>query len=125
MKKGGGISCHLPFTTKPLKNMAAKLKKGDEVIVTTGKDKGKKGNILRVITDTSRVVVSGVNMIKRHMKPSRDSAGGIVAREGTIHISNVALADPKDGKPTRVGFKVLKDGKKTRIARHSGEVING
>lgn len=105
--------------------MAAKLKKGDEVIVIAGKEKGKKGSILRVIPSESRVVVSGLNMLKRHQKADRSGAGGIVAKESPLHISNVALADPKDGKPTRVGFKKLKDGKLTRVARRSGEVVNG
>ncbi len=100
-----------------------KIKKGDEVIVIAGKDKGKKGAILSVIRDTDRVVVSGVNLIKRHTKPGRDSAGGIISKEATIHISNVALVDPKEGKATRVGYKELADGKKVRVARRSGETI--
>jgi large subunit ribosomal protein L24 len=100
-----------------------KIKKGDEVIVITGKDKGKKGSVLNIIRETDRVVVSGVNMIKRHQKQGRDSAGGIISKEATIHISNVALVDPKEGKPTRVGYKNLADGKKVRVARRSGEVL--
>ena len=82
-----------------------KVKKGDEVIVIAGKEKGKKGKITQVITDTSRVVVGGVNMVKRHQKPSKTSGGGIVEKEASMHVSNVALLDPKSGKPTRVGYK--------------------
>ena len=102
-----------------------KVKKGDEVIVTTGKDKGKKGKITKVITDQARVIVGGVNMIKRHAKASATSAGGIVEKEASLHVSNVALLDPKSGKATRVGYKTLDDGKKVRVAKRSGEVING
>jgi large subunit ribosomal protein L24 len=102
-----------------------KVKKGDEVVVIAGKDKGKKGKIVKVIPDESRVIVDGVNMIKRHTKPSRTSAGGIVAKASPLHVSNVQLIDPKSGKGTRVGYKTLQDGKKVRVARKSGEVING
>lgn len=102
-----------------------KVKKGDEVIVLAGKDKGKKGKIVKVIPDERRVVVDGVNMVKRHEKPGRNSAGGIVAKASPLHVSNVALVDPKTGKGTRVGFKTLQDGKKVRVAKRSGEVING
>lgn len=101
-----------------------KVKKGDEVIVLAGKDKGKKGKILRIITDEARVIVAGVNMIKRHTKPSRESAGGIVEKEASLHVSNVALLDPKSGKATRVGYKI-ENGTKVRVAKRSGEVING
>ncbi len=100
-----------------------KIKKGDEVIVIAGKDKGKKGSVLSVLREKDRVVVSGVNMIKRHQRPDKASAGGIISKEASLHISNVALADPKEGKPTRVGYKELADGKKVRVARRSGEVI--
>jgi large subunit ribosomal protein L24 len=103
--------------------MAAKLKKDDEVIVIAGKDKGKKGKIMRMIPTENRVVVAGVNMVKRHQKPDRVNAGGIVMKEASLHISNVMLVDPKEGKPTRVGFKVMKDGKKSRVAKRSGEVV--
>ncbi len=103
--------------------MAAKLKKDDEVIVIAGKDKGKKGKIMRMIPTESRVVVAGINMVKRHQKPDRANAGGIIMKESAIHISNVALVDPKEGKATRVGFKVMKDGKKSRVAKRSGEVV--
>lgn len=105
--------------------MAAKIKKGDYVVVITGKDKGKKGNVLRVIPKENRVVVEGVAVVKRHVRPSQvDPEGGIRTFEAPIHISNVAHLDPKDNVPTRVGFKTLKDGKKVRVARKSGEVID-
>lgn len=100
-----------------------KIKKGDQVIVITGKNKGAKGAVLEVIPDARRVVVQGVNTIKKHVKPSQTSAGGIETREASIHVSNVALADPKTGKPSRVGYKVLKDGRKVRVARKSGETV--
>ncbi|WP_460018532.1 50S ribosomal protein L24 [Magnetospira thiophila] len=104
--------------------MAAKMKKGDRVVVLAGRDKGKTGEILKVITDDSRVIVQGVNMIKRHTRPTQYSQGGIVEKEASIHVSNVAHIDPSDDKPTRVGFKVLDDGRKVRVARRSGEVID-
>ena len=104
--------------------MAAKIKKGDRVIVTTGRDKGKKGEVLKVITENGRVVVSGVNMIKRHTKQSAREQGGIVTKEAAVHISNVAHVDPKTGEATRVGFKNLADGRKVRFAKKSGEVID-
>jgi large subunit ribosomal protein L24 len=100
-----------------------KIKKGDEVIVIAGKDKGKKGSVLSIIRENDRVVVSGINLIKRHQKPGREGAGGIVSKEASLHISNVALIDPKEGKATRVGYKTLADGKKVRVARRSGEMI--
>ncbi|MGB0720662.1 MAG: 50S ribosomal protein L24 [Bdellovibrionales bacterium] len=100
-----------------------KIKKGDSVVVLTGKDKGSKGEVLKVLTAESRVLVQGVNMVTKHNKPSQFSAGGVEKKETPIHISNVALADPKDGKPTRVGYKLLKDGNKVRVARKSGEEI--
>lgn len=102
-----------------------KIKKGDEVIVLTGRDKGKKGSVLKVLPKESRVVVQGVNVVKRHQRPTRMEAGGIVEKEASIHVSNVAVADPKSGKPSRVGFKQLEGGKKVRIAKKSGEAING
>lgn len=105
--------------------MAAKIKKGDYVVVISGADKGKKGNVLRVIPKEDRVVVEGVRVVKRHVRPSQvDPEGGIRTFEAPIHISNVAHIDPKDDVPTRVGFKTLKDGKKVRVARKSGEVID-
>ena len=101
-----------------------KIKKGDRVKVIAGRSKGKVGDVLRVLPAESRVVVSGVNVIKRHTKPSRDQQGGIVEREAAIHVSNVALLDPKSSKPTKVGFKFLEDGRKVRFARGSGETID-
>ncbi len=101
-----------------------KIRKGDRVIVQTGRDKGKTGEILRVLTKRERVVVQGVNMIKRHTRPSQASAGGIVEKEASIHISNVAHIDPKTSLPTRVGYKFLEDGRKVRYAKRSGEVID-
>ena len=104
-------------------NIKLKLKKDDEVIVLTGKDKGKKGKIVAVLTNERRVVVEGVNVVTKHQKPSQLSAGGIQKKELPIHISNVALVDPKEGTATRVGYKVLKDGKKVRVAKKSGETL--
>lgn len=100
-----------------------KIKKGDQVVVITGKDKGAKGEVLRVLPEEQRVVVAGVNTVTKHKKPSPFSAGGLEKTEASIHISNVALADPKTGKATRVGYKVSKDGKKVRVARKSGEAV--
>jgi large subunit ribosomal protein L24 len=101
-----------------------KIRKGDKVIVRTGKDRGKSGEVLQVLRDEARVLVQGVNMIKRHTRPAPGNPGGIIEKEASIHISNVALADPKSGKPTRVGFKLLDGGRKVRIARRSGEAID-
>lgn len=100
-----------------------KIKKDDEVVVLTGKDKGKKGTVLKVLPKEARVVVSGVNMIKRHEKPGMGGAGGIKTKEAALHISNVALIDPKDEKATRAGYKTLEDGKKVRISKRSGEEV--
>ncbi|WP_339631943.1 50S ribosomal protein L24 [uncultured Sneathiella sp.] len=100
------------------------VKKGDKVVVLTGKDKGRSGEIVRVLRADRRVVVSGINMVKRHTKQSQTEQGGIVEKEAAIHISNVALQDPKDGKATRVGYKNLDDGRKVRFAKRSGEVID-
>ena len=104
--------------------MAMKIRKGDRVKVIAGRSKGKIGDVLRVLPAESRVVVSGVNVIKRHTKPGRADAGGIIEREAAIHVSNVALLDPKSDKPTKVGFKFLDDGRKVRFARASGETID-
>jgi large subunit ribosomal protein L24 len=101
-----------------------KLKKGDKVIVLTGRDKGKTGEVLKAFPRDNKVIVQGVNMMKRHTKPSTATQGGIVEREAKIHASNVAHADPKDNKPTRIGFKKLEDGTKVRVAKRSGEVID-
>ena len=106
--------------------MAAKIKKGDYVVVIAGKDKGQKGEVLKVFPKELRVVVKGVKMVKRHVRPSQaDPEGGIKQFEAPIHVSNVAHMDPKDNKPTRVGFKTLKDGQKVRVTKKSGEVIDG
>jgi large subunit ribosomal protein L24 len=105
---------------------ALKIKKGDTVVVLAGKDKGKTGEVIRNLPREGRVVVSGVNIMTRHKKPSQqDPNGGLEKVEAPMQVSNVALADPRDGKPTRVGFKVLEDGRKVRVAKRSGEVING
>ena len=102
-----------------------KIKKGDHVVVITGKDKGTKGEVLMVIPAENRAVVKGVSMVRRHQRQTAAQEGGIIAKEAAIHISNLAIEDPKDGKPTRVGYKFLKDGRKVRFARRSGEVIDG
>ena len=102
-----------------------KIKKGDRVVVITGKDKGKKGEVLKVMPEENRAIVKGVAMVRRHQRQSPSQEGGIIAKEAPIHISNLALEDPKDGNPTRVGYKFLKDGRKVRFARRSGEVIDG
>jgi large subunit ribosomal protein L24 len=101
-----------------------KIKKGDRVVVITGKDKGRTGEVLKVIPKENRVVVQGINVVKRHTRPAMGNPGGIVEKEGTIHVSNVAHIDPKDNKPTRVGYKQLEDGRKVRVARRSGEVLD-
>ena len=102
-----------------------KIRKDDEVVVLTGRDKGKRGSVLRVVTKTDRVIVEGVNVVKRHVKPTQaDPQGGIVEKEAPVHISNVALIDPDTDRPTRVGYKTLEDGRKVRFAVRSGEVID-
>ncbi len=105
--------------------MAAKIRKGDKVVVLAGRDKGKKGSVLKVLPAENRAVVQGVNVVRRHQKQTAGQDGGIVSKELAIHLSNLAHIDPKDGKPTRVGFKTLESGKKVRVARRSGEVIDG
>ncbi len=108
--------------------MAAKIKKGDTVIVITGRDKGRTGEVIEMRRDEGRALVRGVNVVKRHQKQSASQEGGIISKEAPIHVSNIALADPKDKKPTRVGFKIIGSGddrKKVRIARRSGEEIDG
>ena len=105
--------------------MAAKIKKGDKVVVRTGRDKGRDGEVLRVIPTESRALVQGINMVKRHQAQSARAEGGIISKEAPIHLSNLALVDPKSGKPTRVGFKVLEDGRKVRFAKSSGDLIDG
>ena len=108
--------------------MAARLKKGDRVVVITGRDKGRTGEIIEMRRDEGRALVRGVNMVKRHQRQSTTQEGGIVSKEGSIHLSNIALADPKDGKPTRVGFRFVGSGeqrKKVRVAKRSGVEIDG
>ena len=100
-----------------------KIKKGDHVIVLTGRDKGKHGEVVEMLPKENRAVVRGVNVMRRHVKPTGVKQGGIVSKEASIDLSNLALEDPKDGKPTRIGFKVLEDGKKVRFAKRSGEII--
>ena len=104
--------------------MPAKIKKGDRVIITTGRDKGKKGEVMKVMAEESRALVSGVNMVKRHQKQTQKLQGGIVSKESPVHLSNLAHVDPKDGSATRIGWKVLNDGRKVRFAKKSGEVID-
>lgn len=101
-----------------------KIKKGDQVTVITGRDKGKKGEVLRVLRKNNRVLVQGVNMVKRHQSPTQMSAGGIIDKEAPLHISNVALIDPKTDQPTRVGYRLEEGGRKVRIAKRSGEAID-
>ena len=105
--------------------MAAKIKKGDRVIVTTGRDKGKRGEVRQVMPENGRAIVAGVNLVRRHTRQTAQTEGGIISKESTIHLSNMAILDPKTGKPTRVGFKVLDDGRKVRVARSSGDLIDG
>lgn len=102
-----------------------KIKKGDRVVVLAGRDKGKRGEVLQVMPTENRALVQGVNMIRRHQKQTPQQDGGIIAKEAPIHISNIAVEDPKDGEPTRVGYKFLDDGRKVRFAKRSGELIDG
>jgi large subunit ribosomal protein L24 len=104
--------------------MAAKIRKGDKVVVLAGRDKGKTGEVLRVFPDAGRAVVQGVNVVVRHQRQTAQQEGGLIRKESTIHLSNLALADPENGKPTRVGFKILDDGTKVRIAKRSGDRID-
>ena len=101
-----------------------KIKKGDQVIVRTGKDKGKKGQVLKIVPFENRALVQGVNMVQRHKRPTQSDPGGITPMEALIEISNIALVDPKTGEATRVGYKFLDDGRKVRFAKKSGEVID-
>jgi large subunit ribosomal protein L24 len=100
-----------------------KIRKGDHVIVVAGRDKGKHGEVIEMMPKENRALVRGVNVVRRHQKQTAAQEGGIVSKEAPIHLSNLALEDPKDGKPTRIGFKFLEDGKKVRFAKRSGEVI--
>ena len=105
--------------------MAAKIKKGDNVVVLTGRDKGRSGEVVQVMPKDDKALVRGVNMVKRHQRQSMNQEGGIISKEAPLHLSNIALADPKDGKPTRVGFRILDDGRKVRFAKRSGDLIDG
>jgi large subunit ribosomal protein L24 len=102
---------------------ASKIKKGDAVVVLAGRDKGKRGEVIEVIPKENRALVRGINMVRRHQRQTGTQEGGIISKEGPIQLSNLAVEDPKDGKPTRVGFKILTDGKKVRVAKRSGEQI--
>lgn len=104
--------------------MGAKIRKGDRVIVTTGRDKGRKGEVIKVYPSEGRALVSGVNTVKRHQRQTARQQGGIITKEASIHLSNLAHVDPKTGEATRIGFKVLGDGRKVRFAKKSGEVID-
>ncbi len=101
-----------------------RIKKGDEVMITAGRDKGKVGQVIRVLREDLRVVVQGCNIIKRHTRPAAGQPGGIVEKEAAIHVSNVAYVDPKTRKPTRLGFKTIEHGRKVRFAKRSGEIID-
>jgi large subunit ribosomal protein L24 len=105
--------------------MAAKIRKGDKVVVLTGRDKGRTGEVVAVHPAENRALVRGVNLVKRHQKQTANQEGGILSKESPIHLSNIAIADPKDGKPTRIGFKIQSDGKKVRVAKRSGAEIDG
>jgi large subunit ribosomal protein L24 len=105
--------------------MAAKIKKGDKVVVLAGRDKGRSGEVVQVMPTENRAVVRGVNLVKRHTRQTAQQEGGIITKEAPIQLSNLAIADPKDGKATRVGFKTLDDGRKVRFAKRSGDLIDG
>ncbi len=112
------------MTAKKVEKTKTRIRRGDNVVVICGRDKGKTGEVLRIDRGRNRVLVQSVNMVKRHQRPTQTSPGGINDFEAMIHISNVALVDPKTDKPTRVGFKTLDDGRKVRVAMRSGEVID-
>jgi large subunit ribosomal protein L24 len=105
--------------------MAAKIKKGDRVVVMAGRDKGRTGEVRQVMPDEGRAIVAGVNLVRRHTRQTAQTEGGILTKEAPIHLSNLAIADPKSGKPTRIGFKILDDGRKVRVAKRSGDLIDG
>jgi large subunit ribosomal protein L24 len=105
--------------------MAAKIRKGDKVVMLAGRDKGRTGEVMQVLREQDRALVRGVHIVKRHQRQTPTQDGGIISKEASVHLSNLALADPRDGKPTRVGFKVLPDGKKVRVAKRSGVEIDG
>jgi large subunit ribosomal protein L24 len=105
--------------------MAAKIRKGDKVVILSGRDRGRSGEVIKVMPKESRALVRGVNVVVRHQRQSATQEGGLVRKEAPIHLSNIAIADPQSGKPTRVGFKTLADGRKVRVAKRSGETLNG
>jgi large subunit ribosomal protein L24 len=105
--------------------MAAKIRKGDKVVVLTGRDKGRTGEVVAVHPAEERALVRGVNMVKRHQRQTPSQEGGIISKELPVHLSNLAIADPRDGKPTRVGFKTIGDGRKVRFSKRSGVEIDG
>ena len=105
--------------------MASKIKKGDKVVILTGKDKGKTGQVSQVFPEVTKATVQGLNLVRRHTKQTASQDSGIFTKEAPIHLSNLAIADPKDGKPTRVGFTILEDGRKVRVAKRSGVQIDG
>ena len=105
--------------------MAAKIKKGDKVVVLAGRDKGNSGEVTLVNPTARRAIVQGVNLVKRHTRQTAQTEGGIISKEASIDLSNLAIVDPKTGKPTRVGFKILDDGRKVRVAKRSGDLIDG
>jgi large subunit ribosomal protein L24 len=105
--------------------MAAKIRKGDKVVVLTGRDKGRTGEVVEVNPAAARALVRGINVVKRHQRQSPQQDGGIISKELPVHLSNIAIADPKDGKPTRIGFKIGGDGRKVRVAKRSGVEIDG
>jgi large subunit ribosomal protein L24 len=104
--------------------MAAKIKKGDKVVVLAGRDKGRTGEVIKVMPDENRALVRGLNMVRRHQRQTANQDGGIISKEAPLDLSNLAIADPKDGKPSRVGFKILEDGRKVRFAKRSGDLID-
>lgn len=102
-----------------------KIRKGDKVVILSGKDKGRNGEVIKVNPEEDTAIVRGVNMVKRHQRQTQTQEAGIISKEAPIHISKLAIADPKDGKATRVGFRIEKDGKKVRVAKRSGDLIDG
>jgi large subunit ribosomal protein L24 len=105
--------------------MAARIKKGDKVVVLSGRDRGRSGEVIKVLPSEQRALVRGINMVTRHQRQTAAQEGGLVRKETPIHLSNIAVADPQSGKPTRIGFKTLADGRKVRVAKRSGETIDG
>jgi large subunit ribosomal protein L24 len=104
--------------------MAAKIKKGDKVVLLAGRDKGRSGEVIKVMPDENRALVRGLNMVRRHQRQTASQEGGIISKEAPVDLSNLAIADPKDGKASRVGFKILEDGRKVRFAKRSGDLID-